>query len=85
MENFKRFTAGQARELKRSSAERTIYERVMNGIYTSIRQTCRTYSSHTVNLRDYNGTLVEKAIKTLLDDGYTVEFDYMTGIMTVKW
>ena len=85
MENLKRFTADQARELKRSSAERTIYERVMNGIYTNIRQTCRTYSSHTVNLRDYSGTFVEKVIKTLLDDGYKVEFDYMTGIITVKW
>ena len=85
MGNLKRFTADQAREFKRSSAEHTIYERVMNGIYTNIRQTCRTYSSHTVNLRDYSGTLVEKVIKTLLDDGYKVEFDYMTGIMTVKW
>ena len=85
MENLKRFTADQARELKRSSAERTIYERVMNGIYTSIRQTCRTYSSHTVNLSQYNATLVEKVIKTLLDDGYKVEFDYMTGVVIVKW
>lgn len=85
MENLKRFTAEQARELKRASTERTVYERVMNGIYTSIKQTCRTYSSHTVNLQDYNGSLVERIIKTLLDDGYKVEFDYMNGIMTVKW
>ena len=82
---MKRFAADQAREFKRSCAERTIYERVMNNIYTSIRQTCRTYSSHTVNLRDYSATFVEKVIKTLLDDGYKVEFDYMTGVVTVKW
>lgn len=85
MGNLKRFTANQAREFKRADAERTVYERVMNGIYTGIRQTCRTYSCHTVNLRDYSSALVEKVIKTLLDDGYKVEFDYMTGVVTVKW
>lgn len=85
MENLKRFTAEQARELKRSSAERTIYERVMNSIYNSIKQYCRTNSSYSVNLSQYSSTFVEKVIKTLLDDGYKVEFDYMTGVVTVKW
>ena len=85
MGNLKRFTADQAREFKRSCAEHTIYERVMNGIYTNIRQTCRTYSSHTVNLSQYSATLVEKIIKTLLDDGYKVEFDYMTGVVRIMW
>ena len=85
MENLKRFTAEQARDLKCFGATRTVYERVMNSIYTGIRQTCRTYSSYTVNLSQYNATLVEKVIKTLLDDGYKVEFDYMTGVVTVKW
>lgn len=85
MENLKRFTAEQARELKRSCAEHTIYERVMNNIYVGIKQVCRSHSSYTINLRDYSATLVEKVIKTLLDDGYKVEFDYMTGVVTVKW
>ena len=85
MENLKRFTADQARELKRSSAERTIYERVMNNIYTTIKQVCRTSSSCSTNLSQYSATLVEKVIKTLLDDGYKVEFDYMTGIVRIMW
>jgi hypothetical protein len=85
MENLKRFTADQARELKRSCAERTIYERVMNDIYCRIKQACKFYNNCDVNLSLYSTTLVEKVIKTLLDDGYTVEFDYMSGIMTVRW
>jgi hypothetical protein len=28
---------------------------------------------------------VEKVIKTLLDDGYKVEFDYMTGVIRIMW
>ena len=80
-----RITADQAREFRRSSAERTIYERVMNNIYNNIKQVCKSYSNHDVNLSRYNATLVEKVIKTLLDDGYKVEFDYMTGIVRIMW
>lgn len=85
MENLKRLTADQARELKRSSTERTIYERVMNNIYYNIKQVCKSYSNHAVNLSQYSATLVEKVIKTLLDDGYKVEFDYMTGVVCIMW
>lgn len=85
MGNLKRFTADQARELKRSNAERTIYERVMNDIYCRIKQVCKSYNNCDVNLSQYNATLVEKVIKTLLDDGYKVEFDYMTGVVRVMW
>lgn len=85
MENLKRFTANQAREFKRFDAERAIYEHVMNNIYTNIKRICKTCSFCTVNLRDYSSTLVEKVIKTLLDDGYKVEFEYTTGVVTVKW
>lgn len=85
MENLKRFTAEQAREFKRSCVERTIYERVMNGIYTNIKQSCRTCSSCSTNLSGYNATLTEKVIQTLLDDGYIVDFDYMSGIVAVNW
>jgi hypothetical protein len=85
MENLKRFTADQARELKRSCAEHTIYERVMNNIYNNIKQVCKSYNNHAVNLRDYSATLVERVIKTLLDDGYKVEFDYTTGVVRIMW
>ena len=85
MGNLKRFTADQAREFKRSCAEHTIYERVMNGIYTNVKQVCRTSSSCSTNLSQYSATLVEKVIKTLLDDGYKVEFDYMTGVIRIMW
>ena len=85
MENLKRFTAEQAREFKRSSAERTIYERVMNNIYYNIKQVCKSHNNHSVNLRDYSATFVEKVIKTLLDDGYKVEFDYVTGVIRIMW
>lgn len=85
MSELKRFTAEQARELKRSSIENSIYERMMNNIYTIIKQICRNHNSHSVNLSQCNSSLTEKVIKTLLEDGYKVEFDYMSGIMTVKW
>lgn len=85
MSELKRFTAEQARELKRSSIENSIYARVMNNIYNNIKQVCKSYNNHAVNLGQYNATLVEKVIKTLLEDGYKVEFDYMSGIMTVRW
>ena len=85
MSELKRFTAEQARELKCYSIESTIYKRVMNNIYTNIKQICRNHNSHSVNLNQYNGSLIEKVIKTLRDDGYKVEFDYMSGIVTIKW
>ena len=85
MGNLKRFTADQAREFKRSSAEHTVYERVMNNIYNNIKQVCKSYNIYAVNLSQYSATLVERVIKTLLDDGYKVEFDYMAGVVTVKW
>lgn len=85
MSELRRFTAEQARELKRSSVERTIYERVMNNIYNNIKQVCKSYNNHAVNLGQYNATLVEKVIKTLLDDGYKVEFDYTTGAVHIMW
>ena len=85
MGNLKRFTADQAREFKHSCAEHTIYERVMNNIYNNIKQVCKSYNNHAVNLSQYSATLVERVIKTLLDDGYKVEFDYMTGVIRIMW
>ena len=85
MENLKRFTANQAREFKRSNTERTVYERVMNNIYNNIKQVCKSYNNYAVNLSQYSATLEERVIKTLLDDGYKVEFDYMTGVIRIMW
>lgn len=81
---LKRFTADQAR--KEYHGEDSLFIRVMNAIYDSIRRKSRNRGrSIVVPCEIYKPLFVKRLIRAFKEDGYVVEYDYLNSRMTINW
>ena len=81
---LKRFTADQARE--QVGGEDSLFIRVMNTIYESIRRKSQN-RGHCVVVpcEKFNAFFTKRVIDALKEDGYKVEYDYVCERMEVRW
>ena len=86
MAEVKRFTAEEARAMMPSKKTFSGYEMLLNYTYRNIKGAAVANKNFVyINTSSFLGGAIANVLNTLMEDGYSAEYDYSADRITVRW
>lgn len=86
MAEIKRFTAEEARAMMPSRKTFSGYEMLLNYTYRNIKGAAVANKNFVrINTSSFLGGAIANVLNTLMEDGYSAEYDYSADRIVVRW
>lgn len=86
MAEIKRFTAEEARAMMPSKKTFSGYEMLLNYTYRNIKGAAVANKNFVrINTSSFLGGAIVNVLNSLMEDGYSAEYDYSTDRIIVRW
>lgn len=86
MSELKRFTAEEARAMMPSKKTFSGYEMLLNYTYRNIKGAAVANKNFVrINTSSFLGGAIVNVLNTLMEDGYSTEYDYSKDRIIVRW
>lgn len=86
MSELKRFTAEEARAMMSSRKTFSGYEMLLNYTYRNIKGAAVANKNFVrINTASFLGGAIVNVLNTLMEDGYSAEYDYSADRIIVRW
>lgn len=86
MAEIKRFTAEEARAMMPSKKRFSGYEMLLHHTYRNIKGAAVANKNFVhINTSSFLGGAIVNVLNTLMEDGYSAEYDYSVDRIIVRW